>query len=52
MQYLRYMGDVLRGDLGYSTKHVDFTINEFLAWAFPVSLTLGLLSLVIAFVGG
>ncbi len=48
LQYLRYLGDVLRGDLGYSTKHVDFTINEFIARALPVSMTLGALALVLA----
>lgn len=48
LQYLRYLGDVLRGDLGYSTKHVDFTINEFIARSLPVSLTLGVLALTLA----
>jgi oligopeptide transport system permease protein len=52
LQYLRYLGDVLRGDLGYSTKHTDFTINEFIVRSLPVSLTLGVAALTLALVTG
>lgn len=51
-QYLRFLGDVLRGDLGPSFKNKDFTVNELIASSLPNSLILGLSSLVLAFVLG
>lgn len=45
-QYLRYLGDVVRGDFGPSFRYPDRTVNELLALGFPVSLTLGLCALV------
>ena len=51
-QYVRYLGDLLRGDLGPSFKHANRTVNEIIAEAFPVSLELGLLSLFWALVIG
>jgi oligopeptide transport system permease protein len=47
-QYLRYLGDVLRGDLGPSFRYPDRSVNELLALGFPVSLTLGLCALGVA----
>jgi oligopeptide transport system permease protein len=47
-QYLRYMGEVLRGDLGPSFRYPDRSVNELLALGFPVSLTLGLCALAVA----
>ena len=47
-QYFRYLGDVLRGDLGPSFKNKDYTVNELIAMSLPVSITLGLTALVIA----
>lgn len=44
-QYLRYMGDVLHFDLGPSYRYKDQTVNELLGAAFPVSITLGTISL-------
>ena len=40
-QYLRYLGDLARGDLGPSFKYADYTVNELIAQGFPVSLRLG-----------
>jgi oligopeptide transport system permease protein len=40
-QYLRYLGDVTRGDLGPSFRYPDRTVNELLRLGFPVSLLLG-----------
>jgi oligopeptide transport system permease protein len=40
-QYLRYLGDVARGDLGPSFRYPDRTVNELLGLGFPVSLLLG-----------
>ena len=44
IQYGRYVGDLLRGDLGPSTQYRDHSINDIVANALPVSLTLGLLA--------
>ncbi len=51
-QYLRYLGDLVRGDLGPSFKHSNRTVNEIISEAFPVSLELGLISLVWALLIG
>jgi oligopeptide transport system permease protein len=47
-QYLRYLGDVARGDLGPSFRYPDRSVNELLSLGFPVSLTLGLCALGVA----
>jgi len=47
-QYLRYLGDIARGDLGPSFRYPDRSVNELLSLGFPVSLTLGLCALAIA----
>ena len=41
-QYLRYLGDLLRGDFGPSLKQRNHTVNEIIGQALPVSLMLGL----------
>jgi oligopeptide transport system permease protein len=51
-QYLRFLGDVLRGDLGPSFKIKDFSVNELIAQSLPNSLILGLTSLGFAFFAG
>lgn len=40
-QYGRYLGDLARGDLGPSLKQKNHTVNEIIAQALPISLTLG-----------
>ena len=40
-QYLIYLGNLLRGDLGPSLKQQNHTVNEIIAQALPVSLLLG-----------
>lgn len=47
-QYLRYLGQLAKGDLGPSFKYADRTVNEMIASGFPVSLTIGALSLLLA----
>jgi oligopeptide transport system permease protein len=47
-QYLRYMGDILHGDLGPSFRYKDFTVNQLIAQALPASMLLGGLSLLVA----
>lgn len=47
-QYLRYLGEVARGDLGPSFRYPDRSVNELLGLGFPVSLTLGVCALAVA----
>jgi oligopeptide transport system permease protein len=52
MQYLRYIGDILHGDLGPSFKNKDFTVNQLIGSSMPNSLVLGIVALAIAVVFG
>ncbi|CEM60618.1 oligopeptide ABC transporter permease OppB [Treponema phagedenis] len=47
-QYLRYLGNVLRGDLGPSFRYKDYTVNDLIANTLPNSLILGITALCIA----
>ncbi|HTH75837.1 MAG TPA: ABC transporter permease subunit [Trinickia sp.] len=51
-QYLLYLGALLRGDLGASYRYVDWSVNELVAKALPVSLGIGGASIPIALVLG
>jgi len=51
-QYLDYLSRVIRGDLGPSFKYPNRTVNELIGEAFPVSVELGLYSLVVALILG
>jgi oligopeptide transport system permease protein len=51
-QFVRYVAQIVRGDLGPSFKQKDFTVNELIAEGLPVSLTVGGLALVLAVTGG
>src|SRR5690554_2904885 len=52
-QFLAYYPwRMLQGDLGPSMYYRGFTVNEILASAVPVSVTLGLFALIIALVAG
>lgn len=48
VQYVRYMGNLLRGDLGTSIKFVGREVSAIIGEFFPVSAKLGLISLFIA----
>lgn len=52
MQYLRYMGMLLQGDLGPSFRYTSRTVNEIIAETFPVSAVIGLLGLIYALLLG
>ena len=52
MQYLRYVWDILRGDLGPSYRYNDHDVNFYIFSSLPDSLFLGIVSLVIAIVLG
>lgn len=48
-QYLGWLGDLARGDLGPSFQYPDYTVNQLIADGLPVSLLLGALALALAF---
>lgn len=52
LQYLYYLGSLLRGDLGASFRYEDWTVNELVAKALPVSLAIGVTASVLAIVIG
>lgn len=55
-QFLRYLGNLARGDFGPSFQYRDFTVTELIMTGFPVSLRLGgsaiLLALLVGVVAG
>ena len=44
-QYVRYLGDILRGDLGPSFRYKDYTVNDLIGNTMPNSLILGITAL-------
>jgi oligopeptide transport system permease protein len=52
MQYVRYMGDLLQGDLGPSFVYASRTVNEIIAETFPVSALIGFVGLIYALIIG
>jgi oligopeptide transport system permease protein len=52
IQYFRYMGNLLHGDLGPSLKYPNRSVNEIIAQTFPVSLELGCWALLAALLIG
>ena len=51
-QYFRYLGQVAVLDFGPSTQYKDWTVSELIAQGMPVSLTIGLIAMALAFVFG
>lgn len=51
-QYLYYLNNLLHGDLGASFRYADWSVNELVARALPVSLAIGGISLLISVVLG
>jgi oligopeptide transport system permease protein len=51
-QYLLYLNDLLHGDLGASFRYADWSVNDLVARALPVSLVIGGTAMVIAVVVG
>lgn len=51
-QYLRYLGNLVRLDLGPSFKSDTLTVNDRIAKGFPVSAQIGLQALALALLGG
>ena len=51
-QFIGYMSDLLRGDLGPSYRLRDFRVNDLIGAAFPLSLKLGAMAMLLAVVVG
>ena len=51
-QYFDYLGHLIQGDLGPSYKYSNWSVNELIGAAFPVSLELGCWSLMVALIIG
>jgi oligopeptide transport system permease protein len=51
-QFARYLGNLLRGDLGLSTKYPQRSVNEIIADGFPITLSLAAVALVWALLVG
>jgi oligopeptide transport system permease protein len=52
VQFVRYLGGLLRGDLGPSFRLKDFTVVELISRGLPVTLSIGLAALVLALAVG
>jgi oligopeptide transport system permease protein len=52
MQFLRYLGGLLQGDLGPSYRYVDYTVGELIANALPYSMLLGAVAMALALLLG
>ncbi|MGN0333846.1 MAG: ABC transporter permease [Lachnospiraceae bacterium] len=48
VQYFVYMGNLLRGNFGYSMKYTNKTVNYIIGQTFPFSADLGIRALVLA----
>lgn len=51
-QYLHYLNNLLHGDLGASFRYADWSVNDLVAAALPVSLSIGGVSMVLSIVIG
>ena len=51
-QFLRYIGGVVQGDLGPSYRYRDHSVGELIGSAFPISLKLGAMAMLLAIVVG
>ncbi|MBI4639432.1 MAG: ABC transporter permease [Candidatus Tectomicrobia bacterium] len=51
-QYIDYLWKALHGDFGPSYRHIDRDVSEILSAAFPVSVKLGLASMLLSLVMG
>ena len=47
-QYVQYMGNLVKGDFGYSMKYTNKTVNYIIGETFPFSADLGIRALVLA----
>ncbi len=52
VQYVRYLTQIARLDFGPSFQYRDWSVNDLIASGFPVSLTLGMLAMLLAILVG
>lgn len=52
VQYVKYMNNLVRGDMGVSTRHQDFTVKEVVLPKIWVSTRLGFMALLLVFAIG
>lgn len=52
VQYINYMGNLLKGDLGFSIKQKGRTANDIIFSTFPVSAKIGGISILLALILG
>lgn len=52
VQYGRYLGGILHGELGPSFRYKDYSVNELIGSGLPLSLTIGLAAALLAFLAG
>ena len=52
LQFARYLGGLLQGDLGPSYRYRDLTVSELIGESFPNSLRLGVLAILLALLLG
>ncbi|MDH3428873.1 MAG: oligopeptide ABC transporter permease OppB [Gammaproteobacteria bacterium] len=51
-QFVRYLKGLVQGDLGPSYRYRDHTVSELIATAFPLSLKLGAMAMLLALIVG
>lgn len=51
-QYTTYLGNILHGDFGPSFKYKDFSVNELVSEALPVSAQIGFFAFIFALIMG
>lgn len=52
IQYITYLKNLLKGDLGYSLRFRNRTVNEIITDAFPYSIDLGIRAAIFALISG
>jgi len=52
LQFFSYLGNLLRGDLGPLMRSTSQNVNDIVAQTFPVSIQLGVLSMLLGFIIG
>ena len=52
LQFLRYLGSLVQGDLGPSYRYVDYTVGELIGNALPYSVALGAIAMALALLLG
>lgn len=51
-QFMRYLGGVVHGDFGPSYRYRDYTVSEIIGQAFPLSMRLGGMAMLLALIVG